>query len=108
MKNRNCFLLLVLFLSGPSLAQESGTEGTKFRSVHLDKKGVIRWETNEEVALFGANYCLPSACDYRAAGYVSADRKKMIDQDMTHFATGWEACGCVCGARKQRPGGQPC
>jgi hypothetical protein len=55
--------------------------------VYLDGKGVIRWsDTKKEIALYGANYCLPSACDYRAADYISADRKKMIDQDMAHFA----------------------
>jgi hypothetical protein len=42
--------------------------------------------------MLGANYCLPSASDYRAAGAVSTDRKKMIDDDMTHFARmGWDA-----------------
>lgn len=91
MKNRNWFLLLALFFAVPSPAQKPGATGTKIPTVHLDKKGVIRWENNEEVSLFGANYCLPSACDYRAGGYVSMDRKKMIDQDMTHFARmGWE------------------
>jgi len=54
--------------------------------VYLDTNGVIRWtKTDEEIALFGANYCLPSACDYRAAGYVGGDRKEMIHQDMVHF-----------------------
>ncbi|MBN1413484.1 MAG: hypothetical protein JW973_00170 [Bacteroidales bacterium] len=86
MKIRNCVLLLVLLFMIPAFAQKPGDAGTKTRSVHLDKKGVIRWENNEEVALFGANYCLPAAGDYRAAGYISDDRKKMIDQDMAHFA----------------------
>lgn len=57
------------------------------RTAFIDKSGVVRWtDNNKEVALFGANYCLPSACDYRAAGYVTNDRKKMVDQDMAHFA----------------------
>lgn len=62
------------------------------RSVYQDKNGVIRWKDDKtEVSLFGANYCLPSACDYRAAGYVTNDRKKVIDQDMAHFARmGWD------------------
>jgi hypothetical protein len=61
--------------------------------VFLDGEGVIRWSaTSKEVSLFGANYCLPSACDFRAAGYVTSDRKKAIDQDMAHFARmGWDA-----------------
>ncbi len=63
----------------------------ELRSVYLDDEGIIRWrDNNEEVALFGANYCLPSASDYRAAGYITNDRKKIIDQDMAHFARmGW-------------------
>jgi hypothetical protein len=43
------------------------------------------------VALFGANYVLPTASDYRAAGYLHLDRKKMIDEDMAQFARmGWD------------------
>jgi hypothetical protein len=61
--------------------------------VRLDGEGVIRWTADDrEVALFGANYCLPSASDYRAAGYVGADRKKLVEQDFAHFARmGWDA-----------------
>jgi hypothetical protein len=60
--------------------------------VHLDDQGVIRWnKDNSEVALFGANYSLASACDYRAAGYVNSDRKKLVEKDMEHFARmGWD------------------
>lgn len=54
--------------------------------VYLDKQGVVRWMVSkEEVKLFGANYCLPSACDYRAASYVDADRREMIREDLDHF-----------------------
>ena len=89
------FRFLTLFLlSSLTLAhaQPKTTAPTAARTVVQDKQGVIRWtDNNQEVALFGANYCLPSACDYRAAGYVSNDRKKMVDQDMTHFARmGWD------------------
>src|SRR5256714_9377864 len=61
-------------------------------AVDLDSQGVVRWRSNrEEVRLFGANYVLPTASDYRAAGYVHADRKRMIDEDMAHFARmGWD------------------
>jgi len=60
--------------------------------VYVDPDGVIRWKADKgEVALFGANYCLPSACDYRAAGYVHADRKNLVEKDMAHFARmGWD------------------
>ena len=46
------------------------------RAVFLDNQGVVRWRDNrQEVTLFGANYVLPTASDYRAAGYLHADRK---------------------------------
>ncbi len=57
------------------------------RGVYLDSSGVVRWKDNrDEVRLFGANYVLPTASDYRAAGYLHADRKRMIDEDMAQFA----------------------
>lgn len=60
--------------------------------VYQDSKGVVRLKSDRsEVRLFGANYCVPSACDYRAAGMVGADRKRMIDDDLSHFARmGWD------------------
>ena len=62
------------------------------RTVYLDTTGTIRWrDTGSEIALFGANYTLPSASDYRAAGYLGLDRKALIDDDMAHFARmGWD------------------
>jgi hypothetical protein len=62
------------------------------QAVYLDKDGVVRWSGNrQEVTLFGANYVLPTASDYRAAGYLHLDRKKMIDEDMAQFARmGWD------------------
>src|SRR5881296_1782645 len=62
------------------------------RPVYLDNEGVVRWrDNNQEVTLFGANYVLPTASDYRAAGYLHADRKQMIDEDMAQFARmGWD------------------
>src|SRR2546429_296762 len=62
------------------------------RHVYLDNQGVVRWrDDKQEVTLFGANYVLPTASDYRAAGYLHADRKKMIDEDMAQFARmGWD------------------
>jgi hypothetical protein len=62
------------------------------RAVYLDNGGVVRWrDDRSEVTLFGANYVLPTASDYRAAGYVGGDRKRMIDEDMAHFARmGWD------------------
>ena len=61
------------------------------RAAYLDKSGVVRWrDSNGEVALFGANYCIMSGSDYRMAGLVSHDRKAMIDEDLAQFARmGW-------------------
>ena len=62
------------------------------RDVYLDREGVIRWrDDRSEVRLFGANYVITTASDYRAAGYVGGDRKRMIDEDMAQFARmGWD------------------
>lgn len=61
--------------------------------VYQDKEGTIRWsEDKTRVTLFGANYCLPSACDYRTASYVNADRDSMIMEDLDHFKRmDWDA-----------------
>ena len=80
-------LAIILVIAGPGVAQSQAT-----RSVLLDQAGVVRWsDDREEVRLFGANYVITTASDYRAAGYVGGDRKKMIDEDMAHFARmGWD------------------
>lgn len=72
-------------------AQQPPT-GRPFRDVYLDRGGVVRWrDDRREVTLFGANYVLPSASDYRAAGYLRGDRKRMIEEDMAQFARmGWD------------------
>jgi hypothetical protein len=78
-----CTALAALFIP-PLYAQD--------QLVYLDQQGVIRWRANrQEVSLFGANYVLTTASDYRAAGYVYGDRKRMIDEDMAQFARmGWD------------------
>lgn len=80
---RRC-LSLLLAIALPLAAAER---------VRLGDDGVIRWtDDGREVALFGGNYTLPSASDYRAAGRAGADRKKLIQEDLTHFARmGWDA-----------------
>ncbi len=88
------WIVAVLFCLGltPAWAGAPATEQAT-RPVYLDAGGVVRWgDTHGEVALFGANYCLMSGSDYRMAGLLLADRKKMIDEDMAHFARmGWTA-----------------
>lgn len=82
-------IFIFLFLFNPVYAQNP-TNGKQ--PVYIDQTGILRWEnSNEEVALFGANYCLPSACDFRAAKYYTSDLKKEIQKDMTHFSRmGWD------------------
>jgi hypothetical protein len=78
------FTTLGLIVASPTHAQN--------RVVFLDREGVVRWrDSGAEVALFGANYVITGASDYRAAGYVHGDRKRMIDEDMAQFARmGWD------------------
>ncbi len=85
-------LIFVVLFSGCQKYKSEKITALSFRDVYLDDSGIIRWgDNNNEVALFGANYCLPSSCDYRAAGYITNDRKKVIDNDMAHFARmGWD------------------
>ncbi|HKW48254.1 MAG TPA: hypothetical protein VJN70_12450, partial [Gemmatimonadaceae bacterium] len=84
-------LFMACAVAAVSSAQQRPTNRAT-RAVYLDNTGVVRWrDDRSEVALFGANYILPSASDYRAAGYLGADRKTMIDDDMAQFARmGWD------------------
>src|ERR1700749_2190747 len=86
-------VLIAMLCCAFSLRAQAQTGEEATRAVYLDKSGVVRWQDdNGEVALFGANYCIMSGSDYRMAGLVSRDRKKMIDEDMAQFARmGWTA-----------------
>ncbi|MDB4900307.1 MAG: rane of secreted protein, partial [Gemmatimonadetes bacterium] len=90
---RTFALVAALALATPTMARAQEAVVPRVpRAVYLDSTGVIRWKDDRnEVALFGANYVLPGASDYRAAGYLARDRKQMIDEDMGHFARmGWD------------------
>ena len=91
MQMRRRALLIVCGLAPLCAAHPQPTSHAR-RAVYLDSAGVVRWQDDkQEVRLFGANYVVPTASDYRAAGYVHADRKKMIDEDMAQFARmGWD------------------
>src|SRR5216117_2150758 len=82
--------LTILFIAVATLCAPAAH--AQHELVYLDKQGVVRWrDTQKEVALFGANYVVTTASDYRAAGYVHGDRKRMIDEDMAQFARmGWD------------------
>ena len=86
----SCGYVVLLAIADIAFAQNS--PGQANRAVYLDNQGVVRWrDDRQEVTLFGANYVIHTASDYRAAGYVHGDRKKMIDEDMAQFARmGWD------------------
>src|ERR1700676_1155841 len=90
------FLIVLAYLASvvalPATAATS-PDGVAIRPVRVDPAGVVRWrDTDEEVSLYGANYCVMSGSDYRMAGLVSSDRKAMIDEDLAQFARmGWTA-----------------
>jgi hypothetical protein len=85
-------LLAVAIISALSAPSALSAQASASRTIYVDNQGVLRWQADRrEVTLFGANYVLPGASDYRAAGYVGADRKRLIEQDMAHFARmGWD------------------
>jgi hypothetical protein len=91
MRTRRRALLIVSCLA-PLCSAAAQLASHAKRAVYLDSAGVVRWQDDQrEVALFGANYVVPTASDYRAAGYVHADRRRMIDEDMAQFARmGWD------------------
>ncbi|MDZ4362850.1 hypothetical protein, partial [Brevundimonas sp.] len=54
--------------------------------VIVDAEGVMRWgPAGEEVAVFGVNYCLPSASAYRYARAAGADLDRTVIQDLDHL-----------------------
>jgi hypothetical protein len=85
-----CLLALHPVSAAPKRALEPGNQPAT-RAVFLDSAGVIRWrDSREEVALYGANYCVMSGSDFRMAGLLAKDRKAMIDEDLGQFARmGW-------------------
>jgi hypothetical protein len=78
--------------TAPAPRVAAATLSVANRAVYLDSAGVVRWRDDRtEVALFGSNYVVHTASDFRAAGYVRADRKRMIDEDVAQFARmGWD------------------
>jgi len=55
--------------------------------VVVDERGIMRWAgEGTPLSLFGANYCINAASDYRAAKNSAPDLHKVVDQDMNHFS----------------------
>lgn len=68
-----------------SLFAQAKTQKTDL--VYVDKKGVLRWQkNNQEAAFFGVNYTLPFAYGYRSVKALGLDPKQAIDQDVYHLA----------------------
>lgn len=90
MNPRYLALLAALLLLAAPQTRAASKRDARGEIVYQDEQGVIRYVADDsEVAVFGANYCLPSACDYRAAHRVAPtleEKKAMIDEDMAHFA----------------------
>lgn len=57
------------------------------RLAAVDRDGVMRWlDTRAEVALFGVNYYTPFWHNYPDLRTVGADHRKVIEDDVLHFA----------------------
>lgn len=56
------------------------------RTAEVDARGVLRWtDDHSEVALFGVNYYVPFALDYRLLKARGLDHEQAIREDVTHF-----------------------
>jgi len=90
--HKTYWVVILTFLFATAAFSEDNSKtsraaGPAQRLCQVDKQGVLRWQDNgQEVALFGVNYCLPSACAYRMVGRVGASYEQTIDQDVCHFA----------------------
>jgi len=77
-------LTMTVFLSVSIPAKGSVPETGQ---VVVDEQGIMRWAgEGNPLSLFGANYCINAASDYRAAKSSAPDLHKLVDQDMNHFA----------------------
>lgn len=55
--------------------------------VEVDEEGVMRFvDSGEEATFFGVNYSPPFAHSFRAINQLGGSHKKIIDQDVYHFA----------------------
>jgi len=55
--------------------------------LHIDSKGIIRWEhAGTEAAFFGVNYTVPFAYGYRSHKALGIDPQTAIDNDVYHMA----------------------
>jgi len=78
-----CLVLTsLLSMSIPANGADSETG-----QVFVDDQGIMRWASdNTALSLFGANYCISAASDYRAARKTAPDLQTVVDQDISHFS----------------------
>src|SRR5687768_2101543 len=77
------FFIFTLLTPLHSISQKPSKPDQLF----VDKKGVMRWKSNQkEAAFFGVNYTVPFAYGYRSHKRLGLDLKKAIDNDVYHFA----------------------
>ena len=56
------------------------------RTAVVDGEGVMRWKDGgDEVSLFGVNYYLPFAFDFRDASRQGLDFRRAMEEDVAHF-----------------------
>ena len=56
------------------------------REAAVDAEGVMRWKDDgKEVALFGVNYYLPFAFDFRDVSGLGLDFRRTLEEDVSHF-----------------------
>lgn len=83
------FLLTALAATLPvaARADAAGTTMSPAHTARVDAQGVLRWQdTGAEIALFGVNYYTPFWHNYPDLKTIGADHRKVIDQDVAHFA----------------------
>ena len=72
-----------LNLSAPASAQPLSSN----HLAQVDAQGVLRWQdTGQQIALFGVNYYTPFWHNYPDLKAIGADHRKVIEQDVAHFA----------------------
>jgi hypothetical protein len=64
MKSRTLFLLAAALALRAAAGAAPDEASPSKELIYVDAGGVLRWRTsNVEVAMLGANYCLPSSSD---------------------------------------------
>ncbi len=82
---RRLFILsIICFIAIVTKAQENKMATP---TIYIDSDGAMRWsDTQKEASFFGVNYTVPFAHAYRALGYIGANRKAAIDNDVYHLS----------------------